>query len=95
MSEQGQGDWTGVVRAFGWKGALGLAIVLGVIWWALFGRNASAVDWSKYSPTVKTRIAGEVAAKDCAALQQEFNNAHAADLLAYLDNQMRAAGCYG
>lgn len=55
------------------------------------------VDWSQFSPTVKTRIDGLVENQDCDGLQDEFDNADAnshADLMVYLDNQMEEIGCY-
>jgi hypothetical protein len=56
------------------------------------------VDWDKFAPTVKQRIDTEAKAKDCEALQTEFDSAelnHHADLMGYVDAKMNAAGCYG
>lgn len=71
------------------------------------GSAGASVPWEDYSPAVKQRIDGLVANKDCTGLQEEFDNADAnneatmsrtghnnADLMAYLDEQMQAAGCY-
>lgn len=65
------------------------------------------MDWKNYSPDVKQRIEGYTASKDCAGLQREFDTADAnndaqrsrtgsnnADLMGYLDDLMRDAGCY-
>lgn len=65
------------------------------------------VDWSSYSPAVKPRIKALAKAKDCSALQAEFDTADANDelqrkrtgtgntqLMAYLDFKLRKAGCY-
>lgn len=64
--------------------------------------------WDKYSPVVKERIDGMAVVEDCVGLQAEFDQAAAndsvtrdrtgsgtADLMAYIDKQLRAAGCYG
>lgn len=58
---------------------------------------ASQVDWSKYSPAVKTRIAKLDKAKDCKGLQKEFDSANShqsTDLMSYLDTLMKQDGCY-
>lgn len=55
------------------------------------------VDWSQFAPKVHNRIAAEIDAKDCAALQGEFDAADShnhADLMEYLDDAMKRAGCY-
>ena len=70
------------------------------------GDNPS-VNWSDYAPQVRNRIDQEAAAADCRGLQQEFDDAESnndataartdhnnADLMTYIDHQMRAAGCY-
>lgn len=67
----------------------------------------SSVPWHDYSPAVKTRIDSAAADKDCAALQSKFNNADAgnaatrsrtghnnSELMNYIDQSMRSAGCY-
>lgn len=61
----------------------------------------------KYSTTVRDRIEELAAAKDCAGLQREFDTAErnnlatfrrtgdgTADLMGYIDDKMRTAGCY-
>ena len=65
------------------------------------------VPWSDYAPAVRTRIDGLAAAKDCAGLQREFDQADAnnqstmsrtghnnSDLMAYIDWQEKRAGCH-
>jgi hypothetical protein len=65
------------------------------------------VPWENYDPAVRTRIAELFAAGDCAGLQGEFNVADAdnaaqasragednARLMTYLDQLLRAAGCF-
>ena len=65
------------------------------------------MDWENYAPEVRTRIA-DLAAGDCVCLQHEFDVADAnndaqlarigdnnADLMRYIDDKMRNAGCYG
>lgn len=65
------------------------------------------VPWSDYAPGVQSRIDGLAAAKDCDSLQAEFDTADAnntatmnrtdhnnAALMGYIDDKMRAAGCY-
>ena len=67
----------------------------------------SGVNWSNYSPAVKTRIKELINTNDCPGLQAEFdiadqNNAAQrnrvgvgnADLMAYIDGEMRRLGCY-
>lgn len=66
----------------------------------LTGCGGRDVDWDNFDPSVKTRIEGMVDAGDCDGLQDEFdtadanNNDEAADLMAYLDDQMQDLGCY-
>lgn len=59
--------------------------------------------WGDYTPQAKARILAEVEAKDCTALQAEFDKAVSlkaeapgrnAALLAFLDSQMTTLGCY-
>ena len=65
------------------------------------------VDWSKYGDGLQERIDSLAAAADCSALQSEFDTAFDndeltrertgsgnADLMAYIDDKLRAAGCY-
>lgn len=65
------------------------------------------MDWSGYHPSVKERIDALAAARDCAGLQREHDVAWqnddaqrartgrgTADLMDYIDDKMRAAGCY-
>lgn len=69
--------------------------------------NDVSVPWEDYAPTVKQDIDAMTADKDCTGLQAEFNTADAnnqstmnrtghsnADLMAYIDNAMKIAGCY-
>jgi uncharacterized membrane protein len=71
------------------------------------GGATSNVPWSDYAPEVHARIDGLLAAKNCRALQAEFDQADAnnqatmsrtghnnAALMGYLDVGMRSAGCY-
>ena len=66
------------------------------------------MDWDNYDASVKERIDSLTDEIDCAGLQREFDTAEAnsdmqrartgdgnADLMAYVDEQMEAAGCYG
>jgi hypothetical protein len=68
----------------------------------------SGVPWRDYASDLKPRIDGLAAAADCAGLQREFDTADAnnaatrsrtghsnTDLMAYIDDAMRGAGCYG
>lgn len=68
---------------------------------------AGGVPWSDYAAGVQARIDGLAASKDCTALQGEFDTADAnnaatmnrtghnnAALMGYIDDKMRAAGCY-
>jgi hypothetical protein len=70
------------------------------------GGDGPNVDWSNYSPAVRSRIDQAAAAKDCALLQSEFNTADSnddaqrartgngnADLMSYIDAKMKSAGC--
>ncbi len=63
--------------------------------------------WDQYAPDVKTRIRLLIFNKDCEGLQNEFNTADKnnqmqlkrtgrtnADLMDFVDEQMRAIGCY-
>jgi hypothetical protein len=67
----------------------------------------SGVNWSNYAPAVKTQIEELVNTNDCAGLQAEFDIADQndtaqrnrvgvgnADLMAYIDGEMRRLGCY-
>jgi hypothetical protein len=65
------------------------------------------VQWRDYAGDLQSRIDGLAARKDCGGLQREFDIADAksaetrqrtghnnAELMEYLDNKMRGAGCY-
>ncbi len=69
--------------------------------------NAEAVNWSKYAAEVKARAAQLVRNKECSGLPRELDRAadnseatrsrtgqSNSDLMDYLDNAMRASGCY-
>lgn len=71
-------------------------------WW-----QESSSWWDKYDPSVRVRIDNFAAAGDCSGLQEQFDIAYAnrvatqvrlfhgtADLLGYIDQKMRAVGCY-
>jgi len=44
--------------------------------------------------TLKQFVDEDAAAKDCAALQETFDVQSNADVLTYIDNAMKDAGCY-
>jgi hypothetical protein len=50
------------------------------------------VDWEDYAPEVRTRIADLAANNDAQLARVRDNNA---DLMRYIDDKMRNAGCYG
>lgn len=52
------------------------------------------VEWNNYPPNVQQGVQDRIEAGDCDGLQHMFNGAKDADLLDYLDWQMRRAGCY-
>jgi hypothetical protein len=67
----------------------------------------SGVNWNNYAPAVKTQIEELVNTNDCSGLQAEFDIADQndtaqrnrvgvgnADLMAYIDGEMRRLGCY-
>jgi hypothetical protein len=67
---------------------------------------SSAVDWSTYSPTLKSSIDSDAAAGDCGALQKSFDTAFSnnsaqrertgtgnVELMAYIQTQLERAGC--
>lgn len=65
------------------------------------GDGPPSVPWGKdVAQSVKTRIDAAAKAKDCDALQENFDNADAgnnpskAKLLDYIDYKMKRAGCY-
>lgn len=79
------------------------AIVL--FWVSQCGK--SSVPWNDYSSDVRTRIDSAAAARDCSALQSEFDTADASNtatmnrtghnnaaLLEYIGGKMKDAGCY-
>lgn len=68
---------------------------------------AAGVPWGDYAATLRSKIDGMGASKDCTGLQAEFdaadrNNAatmsrtghNNAQLMGYIDTTMRTAGCY-
>jgi hypothetical protein len=55
-------------------------------------RGSSDVDWEDYAPEVRTRIADLAANNDAQLARVRDNNA---DLMRYIDDKMRNAGCYG
>ena len=71
------------------------------------GEPAAGVPWSDYAPELRPRIDGLARSRDCSGLQAEFDVADAnndstrartghsnAELMKYIDGQMRSAGCY-
>ena len=71
------------------------------------GGGTSSVQWKDYAANLQAQLDASANAKDCAALQKQFNAADAnsqatvsrtghnnADLMAYIDGKMRGAGCY-
>lgn len=63
--------------------------------------------WDDYDPSVKVRIDDLEIGRDCVGLQAEFDTAYEndastrertghgnADLMIYIDEALRAAGCY-
>ncbi|GAB2683699.1 hypothetical protein [Thalassiella azotivora] len=67
---------------------------------------AGAVDWARYDPSTQPRIDALAAQGDCTGLHAEFDQALAADastreatdsgtedLLSYIDDRLREAGC--
>lgn len=67
----------------------------------------ASVEWEDYAPTLQSDIDALTAAKDCNALQEQFNNADSnntatqertghnnAKLMRYLDEAMKTASCY-
>ena len=84
----------------------GLILALAIIGGSCVAAESS-VDWENYAPEVRERIDSMAAAGDCADLQEEFDTAEAnseaqrartgdgnADLMGYIDDRMREAGCY-
>lgn len=72
------------------------------------GVDSDSVDWQNYAPEVQIRIDALAEAGNCGELQSEFDTADAndtaqrnrtgdgnADLMAYIDAKLEAAGCYG
>lgn len=66
-----------------------------------------SVPWSDYSPAVRERIDRALVNQDCRALQIEFDTADGnnkatmnrtghgnTELMNYIDDSLRAAGCY-
>ena len=69
--------------------------------------SVGAVDWENYAPEIRIRIDLMASEGDCVGLQREFDVAEMhddgqrdrtgdgnADLMAYIDDKMQAAGCY-
>ena len=69
--------------------------------------DRTEVEWADYDTSVKTTIDDLEAAKDCAGLQSQFDIADAngeatmnrvghnnAKLMGYIDEALKAAGCY-
>jgi hypothetical protein len=52
------------------------------------------VDWSQVPQNQHQAIDDAVAAKDCQQMQTYFDGSTTADVLTYLDWQMKHAGCY-
>jgi hypothetical protein len=52
------------------------------------------VDWSQVPQNQRQAIDDAVAAKDCQQMQTYFDGSKDADVLSYLDWQMKHAGCY-
>jgi len=93
--------WTG--RA----GLLAVGVALVVVIGCSQPSGGPSVPWADYAPTLQKDLDALGVAKDCPALQQQFDNADAnndatmtrtghnnADLMAYIDALMRKAGCY-
>ena len=70
-------------------------------------KDRTEVEWADYDASVKTTIDELETAKDCAGLQSQFDIADAnseatmnraghsnAKLMAYIDEGLKAAGCY-
>jgi major membrane immunogen (membrane-anchored lipoprotein) len=69
--------------------------------------DRAEVDWSNYAPNVKVVIDDLAAQGDCRGLQKQFDQAEANDdaqrartgsgsagLMTYIDEKLKAAGCY-
>ena len=67
----------------------------------------SGVPWADYAPALQSHIDALAASANCPALQEQFDNTDAnndatmsrtghnnAALMGYIDQTMRAAGCY-
>lgn len=52
------------------------------------------VDWSRVPENQQQAIAEAVATEDCEKMQTYFDGSKEADVLDYLDWQMKHAGCY-
>jgi len=52
------------------------------------------VAWGNYPTNQRQAVRDAVAAEDCTKMQTMFDGTEGADLLDYLDWQMRQAGCY-
>lgn len=58
------------------------------------GSGPPGVDWSHVPANQHASIDQAVAAKDCTRMQTYFDGSKNADVLDYLDWQMKHAGCY-
>lgn len=80
----------------------GAVLVLG-----LSACSSNGVEWKNYAPDLQSRIDALASAKDCASLQEQFDNADAnddaqrsrtgsgnADLMGYIDDALKSADCY-
>lgn len=69
--------------------------------------SASGIPWGDYAPGLQSTIDALATAKNCTALQSQFDAADAngdatktrtghnnAELMKYIDGKLRAAGCY-
>lgn len=85
--------------------AAGVTVMLTLA--ACSSSSSSGVPWNDYAPSVRTTIDAAASSKDCTALQAQFNQADAnndimksrtghnnAELMGYIDDAMKAAGCY-
>jgi hypothetical protein len=101
------GDMAEVCRLLGTIVTVGVFFVLALGSTESKPTTSGDVKWSKYAPEVRTRIDRLINEKDCRALQREFDVASEnddatrsrtgdgnGDLMGYIDDSMRTAGCY-
>ena len=101
--------------------SVGVAVVVALLWVVLFtscstdgsggggggGGGSGGVRWSDYAPSLHAKIDAMATAKDCDALQIEFNQIGATNLamrnrfghgnlevLKYIDDKEREASCF-